>query len=178
MTKNTIFITQEFKGLFPVNHQGFSNPRLLWLEPKLFIFDVGERELECSALYIENMEFLLPAGTALSLTFYIILVETLSVVCSIFILLVSLTLSAVNTRLHILSQRNIHQFEFPFESLCTWLQHICTQHLKPLCGCWLTTVSRYMYGAETGDTALADVMHKKILNRKQREIWTDDFQLS
>ena len=35
-----------------------------------------------------------------------------------------------------------------------------------------------MYGAETGDTALADVMHKKILNRKQREIWTDDFQLS
>ena len=37
-----------------------------------------------SALFIENMEFLLPAGTALSLTFYIILVETLSVVGSIF----------------------------------------------------------------------------------------------
>ena len=72
-----------------------------------------------SALYIENMEFLLPAGIALFLTFYIILVETLSVVCSIFILPVSLTLSAVNTRLHLLSQGNIHQFEFPFESLCT-----------------------------------------------------------
>ena len=74
-----------------------------------------------SALYIENMEFLLPAGTPLSLTFYmyIILVETLSVVGSILILLVSLTLSAVNTHLHLLSQQNIHQFEFPFESLCT-----------------------------------------------------------
>ena len=100
-------------------------------------FDLMLGDESRSALYIEN---LLPASTPLSLTFYIISVKTLSVVGSIFILPVSLTLSAVNTRLHLLSQRNIHQFEFPFESLCTWLQHICTQHLKPSCGCWLTTV--------------------------------------
>ena len=79
-------------------------------------FDLMLGDESRSALYIEN---LLPASTPLSLTFYIISVKTLSVVGSIFILPVSLTLSAVNTRLHLLSQRNIHQFEFPFESLCT-----------------------------------------------------------
>ena len=35
-----------------------------------------------------------------------------------------------------------------------------------------------MYRVETGDTACADVMRKKILNGKQREIWTDEVQLS
>lgn len=56
---------------------------------------------------------------------------TLAVICSIFISPISLTLSAVNTCLHLLSESNIHQFEFPFASLSSWRQHICTQLSKP-----------------------------------------------
>ena len=52
-----------------------------------------------------------PAGTAHSLTFYVInksvTVGTLLVVCRIFISPVSVTLSAVSTRLNLLSLRNI-----------------------------------------------------------------------